>query len=220
MKEMNLQELFYTKEGILRLWQAENFSLAPNHINNFLQSNEVVELVKMIKPVVLQAFIKNQEAQKGSTPLVASKELKVWPATSQFWRQGGQTWKLDNSDSWSGRSDNEFLLFEWEKRYGALSVVMKSAFLKREELGLVVKYPKSLVIEELNNHKKLSALLVGLKDRGSTVDWLIEVEHAELLFSALYTRFEKHSSRTSSGDNMYSCNACGMRLPLFNNHEC
>lgn len=220
MKEIKLKELFYTNEGILSLWQAENFSLAPNHLNNFLQSTEVAELVKRIKPVVLQAFIKNQEAHKRSTSLSTSRELKVWPATSRLWQKGDRTWILEDSDSWSLISHKKFLLIEWEKRYGALSVIMKSAFLKREELMAVIDYPKSLVIEELNNHKKLSELLVGLQDRGNAVDWLIEVEHAELLFSALYTRFEKQSSRTSSGDNMYSCNACGMRLPLFNNHEC
>ena len=42
MREIKLKELFYTNEGILRLWQAENFSLAPNHLNNFCDASIVL----------------------------------------------------------------------------------------------------------------------------------------------------------------------------------
>ena len=216
MQRINSEDMFYTGDEILGLWQRHYVSLDVNRKKEFLISAEISELVRLIKPVVRAA--------------VTHSHL---PPTSQIYRQGELVWIIEQpGESWSNFRKNSVLL-AWQWIHGELPSMMQASFLKKEELDSIIHFRRSLVVEELNNHKKLSHLLLALQD--SVVEkeyhWGSQVGEAEKLFFRLETMFEKEIGQKilpqseSNGSNQMLrhetvCNACGMILPIFNYHDC
>ena len=204
--------MFYTGDEILDLWQKHHASLNENRKKDFLVSTEISELMKFIKPVVDAAITQYRPSRK-----------------SKIFRQGEWFWIIEEPfESWTNYRKNSVLL-EWQLKYGSLSSMKRKSFLERKELDSIIRFRKSLVVEELNNHKKLSHLLLALQD--SVVEkeyrWGPLVGAAEKLFYRLQDKFSaeiiKEQKMLTSKEILRHdtiCNACGMILPLINYHDC
>lgn len=251
MKKYDSSEMFFTKDEILRFWQEEFVALDENCAKEFLASNELAKLSKLVKPAVYHGFIEKLKIIRSREIL---KQRKVWTDRGAMWCNDTGTWIVDDAisstldsmpSSWS--LDYKFVLLgEWEKIYGTLDVTMKKAFLQKTQLNLFIRYKKSIVIAELVNHKKLNQLLAKLQslefeeqsvwnsqiEISTEFDWTSQIVLASAYFAALNTRFEKEiklkplkppPGRTVGyeyQDSLSTCNACGMIIGLFNNHEC
>jgi hypothetical protein len=212
MQKINSIDMFYTGNEILVLWQLHNASLDENRKKEFLVSTEISELVKLIKPVVKTAIRQDRSI-----------------TTSKIYRQGEFVWIIEQpGESW-GKFRKNSLLLAWEWKYGGLSPTKRELFLEKKELDSIIRFRKSLVVEELNNHKRLINLLVALQDSAVEKEyrWVPQVVEAEKLFNRLQDKFaaeilKKRKMLTSKEILRHDtiCNACGMILPIFNYHDC
>ena len=215
MKKYDSSEMFFTKGEILRFWQEEFVPLDENCSEEFLGSIEIAELLKLIKPAVYLGFIEKLKMITSREVLV---QRKVWSKTKDVWRNGTDTWIVDDSissivdDSMSSAwgpgysfQRGEELLPEWEKIYGILDTTMKRKFLKKSVIHSITRYKKSIVIAELVNHKKLDELFAKLQSLefeeqavwnsqikvSTRFDWTSQIDLAKDYFVALNTKFEK-----------------------------
>ena len=192
-------------------------------------------------------IIKSQEVLKQRK--VWTKTKDIWCIGTGTWIVDDAISSTLDSMPSSWALDYNFsvaLLGEWEKIYGTLDATMKKAFLQKSEINLIIRYKKSIVIAELVNHKKLNHLLAKLQklefeeqsvwssqiEISTRFDWTSQIVLASAYFVALNTRFEKEiklkplkpppgrSMGYEHQDSQTTCNACGARIGLFNNHEC
>ena len=212
MQKIKSADMFYTGDEILGLWQRHFAALDKNRKTEFLMSTEISELVKYIKPVVDAAITQYRPSRK-----------------SRIFRQGKLFWIIEEPfESWTNYRKNSVLI-EWQSKYGSLSSMKRKLFLESNELDSIIRFRKSLVVEKLGNHKKLSNLLLALQN--SVVEkeyrWGPQVGDAEQLFSQLQNKFSaeilKEREMLTSKEFIRHdtiCNACGMILPLINFHDC
>jgi hypothetical protein len=177
MKKFIVSEMHFNSEDLLGFWQQEHGNLNFNRRKEFLELQEVRDLVGISKPFIISAV---GEIYGKQSKLFQSIDKQKHTFSMDFCR----LWKSDTHyllfDFSFHSSDDKFTNWEpapihirinwlrriWEQHYGELSRKHSSAFMNNAEVNSIVEYRLGDVLVELHKNKKVKAILENLKNNG------------------------------------------------------